>query len=346
MILGGKFCAIGAGVPFPTMGILYGNLVDEMNDVTCEATSTGTADQYRAQVSAKVLQLLYLGITAFFLVYGYLAFWSLASQRLAQRIQTKYFSTLLRQDLEFFDKRRAGEILSRLSGAIQAIQAGTSEKVGIFMASASFLITAYVVGFFKYTVLTGMLIYLIPTMIGSSLVCGYFSKKHGSEMSDSIDAASSIASEALSHVAVVHAFGAEDRLGSRFAKHMSEAKVSGIKKSISVGAQSGFLYFLAFSANALAFWQGTKSIASAYHQNGSVVTVGAIYIVVLLIVDGKSAFLFQTRYPFPILTVQSLYHDWSSGTSSADLWRRYHLFSEAKGRYGDQASNWFVCDRR
>ncbi|KAK9779561.1 putative Leptomycin B resistance protein pmd1 [Seiridium cardinale] len=287
LILAGTLCAIGAGVPFPLMGILYGNLVDNMNDATCEATSSGTADSYRDANNKKVLQLVYLGIGAFFLVYGYLLFWSLQSQRLSQRIQDKYFSVLLRQDAEFFDKRHAGEISSRLSGAIQAIQTGTSEKVGIFLSSISFLITAYVVGFIEYTKLTGMLIYLIPTMLFSSLICGYLTQKYGSQMSDAIDAASSIASEALNHVAVVHAFSAERPLGMKFTGHMSKARTWGIKKSVYIGAQSGFLYFLAFSANALAFWQGTKAIAAAHQQTGEAVTVGAIYTVVLLVVDGE-----------------------------------------------------------
>lgn len=281
----GVSCAIGAGVPFPLMGILYGNLVDNMNDATCQATSNGTSEEYSDQINAKVLQLVYLGIGAFFLVYGYLLFWSLASQRLSQRIQAKYFSVLIRQDAEFFDLRSAGEISSRLSGAIQAIQAGTSEKVGILISSISFLITAYAVGFYKYTKLTAMLTYLIPTMLGSSYLCSYLSQKYGSQMSDAIDAASSTASEALNHVAVVHAFGAEKPLGQKFADNMTNARRWGIKKSVYVGAQSGFLYLLAFTANALAFWQGTKAIAAAYQQNGSAVTVGAVYTVVLLVVD-------------------------------------------------------------
>lgn len=282
----GMTCAIGAGVPFPLMGILYGNLVDNMNDATCEASSSGTADSYENEINQKVIQLVYLGIGAFFLVYGYLLFWSLASQRLSQRMQTKYFSILLRQDAEFFDKRHAGEISSRLSSAIQAIQAGTSEKVGIFVSSISFLITAYAVGFYEYTKLTGMLTYLIPTMLGSSFMCSYFSQKYGSQMSDAIDAASSVASEALNHVAVVHAFGANRPLGAKFNMYMSHAREWGIKKSVYIGAQSGFLYFLAFSANALAFWQGTMAIAAAYSQGDEDMSVGAIYTVVLLIVDG------------------------------------------------------------
>ncbi|KAF7524913.1 hypothetical protein G7054_g11278 [Neopestalotiopsis clavispora] len=284
MILG-VLCAVGAGVPFPLMGILYGNLVDNMNDATCEADSSGSSQQYSGEINAKVLQLVYLGIGAFFLVYGYLLFWSLASQRLSQRIQAKYFSLLLRQDAEFFDLRSAGEISSRLSGAIQAIQAGTSEKVGILISSIAFLITAYVIGFVKYTKLTAMLTYLIPTMLGSSYLCSYLSQKYGSQMGDAIDAASSTASEALNHVAVVHAFGAERPLGQKFAENMTNAKGWGTKKSIYVGAQSGFLYLLAFTANALAFWQGTKAIAEAYQQNGQAVSVGAVYTVVLLVVD-------------------------------------------------------------
>jgi hypothetical protein len=53
-----------------------------------------------------------------------------------------------------------------------------------------------------------------------------------------------------------------------------------------MAAQAGLLYFIAFSANGLAFWQGSRQIASAVESNTGGITVGATFTVILILVDG------------------------------------------------------------
>ncbi|TEA22709.1 ABC transporter 1 [Colletotrichum sidae] len=280
----GSITAAAAGVPFPLMGILFGQLIDDMNGATC-SNSTGDSAAYMAAVNDKVLQLVYISLGSFVLIYCYTTSWSMLSQRLAQRLREKYFQSLLRQEAGFFDNRQAGEVSSRLNSDIQTIQTGTSEKVGIFIATISFFITAYVIGFIKYAKLAGMLVSLVPAFLIMSIVCGRFIQKWTATMSDGIAKASSIASEALSHVAVVQAFGAGPRLEAKFSSHMMQAQKEGIKKATAAATQAGLLYFLAYSANALAYWQGSKAISESVAGNGDGTSVGDIYTVVFLIVD-------------------------------------------------------------
>ncbi|OLN95357.1 Leptomycin B resistance protein pmd1-like protein 4 [Colletotrichum chlorophyti] len=280
----GSITAVAAGVPFPLMGILFGQLIDDMNGATC-SSGIGDADAYQAAVNDKVLKLVYISLGSFVLIYCYTTSWSLLSQRLAQRFREKYFQSLLRQDVGFFESRQAGEVSSRLNSDIQTIQTGTSEKVGIFIATISFFVTAYVIGFIKYAKLAGMLVSLIPAYLLMSIICGGYVQKWTGAMSDGIAKASSIASEALSHVAVVQAFGAGPRLEAKFSSHMMVAQKEGIKKAVAAATQAGMLYFIAYSANALAYWQGSKAIAESVAGRGDGTSVGDIYTVVFLIVD-------------------------------------------------------------
>ncbi|KZL80314.1 abc multidrug transporter [Colletotrichum incanum] len=280
----GSITAAAAGVPFPLMGILFGQLIDDMNGATC-SEGVGDAGAYQAAVNDKVLKLVYISIGSFALIYCYTTSWSVLSQRLAQRFREKYFQSLLRQDVGFFESRQAGEVSSRLNSDIQTIQTGTSEKVGIFIATISFFITAYVIGFIKYAPLAGMLVSLIPAYLIASIVCGGYVQKWTGTMSDGMAKASSIASEALSHVAVVQAFGAGPRLEAKFSSHVMMAQKEGIKKAVAAASQAGLLYFIAYSANALAYWQGSKAIAASVAGTGNGTSVGDIYTVVFLIVD-------------------------------------------------------------
>ncbi|KAH7160618.1 P-loop containing nucleoside triphosphate hydrolase protein [Dactylonectria macrodidyma] len=270
------------------MGIIFGQLVNDLNDASCtegEQATDQSPGEIQASVNRKVLMLTYIAIASFILIYVYIMTWSIFSRRLETRLRDLYFMKILLQDAAFFDKRQAGEISSRLNSDIQAIQTGTSEKVGICMACTSFFVTGYVVAFIKNTKLAAMLICLIPAFLMLAGFGSYFSAKFSSNMSDKIASASSIASETLSNIPVVQAFGAGPRLEAIFTSRMAAAKKEGIKKAFVAAIQAGFLYFIAYAANALSFWQGSKMIVKAIANDGEGATVGDIYTVILLLVD-------------------------------------------------------------
>ncbi|TKW57652.1 Leptomycin B resistance protein pmd1 [Colletotrichum tanaceti] len=207
----GSITAAAAGVPFLLIGILFGQLIDDMNGATC-SEDIGDADAYLAAANKKVLKLVYISIGSFTLIY--------------------------------YQER--------------------PENVGIFIAAISLFITAYVIGFIKHAPLV---------------------QKWTGSLSDGTAKASSIASEALSHIAVDQAFGAGPRLESNFSSHVMVAQKEGIKKAVAAASQARLLYFIAYSANALAYCQGSKAIAASVFGTGNGTSVGDIYTVVFLIVD-------------------------------------------------------------
>jgi ABC-type multidrug transport system fused ATPase/permease subunit len=265
---------------------VFGQVVDSFNGVVCGDESTGSSSGAQSEINDKILLMVYLAIAIFALTYIHIVCWNLTSQRLAQRIRERYLRSLLKQDIAFFDKLQAGEVSSRLNGDVQAIETGTSEKVGVFLTCVSFCITAYVIAFIKDAKLAGMLISLIPAFLIMTLVGGHFVQKYSTQMADSFASASAIASEALSNIGLVHALGAERRLEERFQGLLSSAKREGIRKALAAAVQAGLLYFIAFSANALAYWQGSRKIADTVEFGGDS-TVGETYTVIFILVDGK-----------------------------------------------------------
>lgn len=291
MLVSGLVFAVASGVPFPLLGIIFGQLIDDFNSEECEAEASLSPEvqaSYQSDVNGKILYVLYLAIAQFGFMYIQLVCWSLGGARLAQRLREKYFRSLLRQEPSFFDELPSGEVSSRLNGDIQTIRSGTSEKVGICITSVSFFVTSYVVAFIKDAKLAGILVSLIPAYFLMSLVGGWFIEKYSGTMSDCFAAASSVASEGLSNVAVVHAFNANDRLESKFEIHLQKARNEGLKKALATGIQAGFMYFIAYAANALAFWQGSRTIANSIANNSTGGTsVGSIFTVIFILVDGE-----------------------------------------------------------
>ncbi|RDI83688.1 hypothetical protein Vi05172_g6260 [Venturia inaequalis] len=281
----GTICSIASGVPFPLIGILFGQLLDDFNAATCKTpdTTTGSGDQ--SDINGKILIIVYLAIAQFVLIYVHLSCWTLTGARLAQRLRERYLQNLLRQEPSFFDKLPPGEVASRLNGDIQAIRSGTSEKVGICISSLSFFVTAYVVAFIKDYRLAAMLVSLVPAYFLMSFVGSHYIEKYAGLMSDHAASAASIASEALSNIVVVQAFGANARLEKKFSESLEASKKQGLKKATAVGIQSGFLYFISYSANGLAFWQGSKRIADAIQDSSQGATVGSTFTVIFILVE-------------------------------------------------------------
>ncbi|PQE11438.1 leptomycin B resistance pmd1 protein [Rutstroemia sp. NJR-2017a WRK4] len=296
LLIVGFISSIASGVPFPILGILFGQLVDDLNSTSCSTSATTDTSSITNGVRTKVLDVIYVTIANFVLIYVHTGCWSLLGERLVRRLRRTYLNVLLRQEVAFFDKLPSGEVASRLDVDLQTIQTGTSEKVGIFIASISYFVASYVVAFIKSATLAGMLISLVPAFLLMALVGGHFTQKYASRVSDHVAAATAIASAGLSNMPLVQAMGASSRLEAVYAKHIGLAQKEGMKKAFVASVQLGCLYFIAYSANALAFWQGSREIASSVDKNGSNTTIGAVYTVIFLLVD--SSFIVSQIAPF------------------------------------------------
>ncbi|KAL3420277.1 ABC multidrug transporter [Phlyctema vagabunda] len=287
--IGVIFAAV-AGTPFPLMAILFGELVDQLNGATCAAEGKTSNDptRYTSQVHSRILMMVYIASGAFVAIYVYTLTWGIISQRLAQRLRRQYFAALLRQPPSYIETHtNAGEVSSRLHGDITAVQAGTAEKAGIFIATISFCITAFTVGFLKQSRLAGMLFSMVPCFLLSSLLGSRYARKYSLRIASSMSTASSLASECITNISVVHAFGAGSRLEARFAELASSARQAGIQKSYISGIQTGLLYFVAYSGNAIAFWQGSRFIADSVSAPRNGTTMGDVYTVILVLVDAS-----------------------------------------------------------
>ncbi|KAI5858195.1 leptomycin B resistance protein pmd1 [Durotheca rogersii] len=280
----GLVCAIAAGIPYPLMGILFGELLDNLNSATCSVDANLDASGYQDTINGIIVQLVSIAAAQFVLIYCHSVCWNIQSQRLMHRLRDRYFKHLLRQEPSFFNNRHAGEVSARLDEEFTAIQTGTSEKVGRMIGQLSFFVTAYIVSFIKQPVLAGILVSLVPAFLLMTVTGSHFFKKFAGKSAESFASGSSIASEALSHISVVQAFGAGPRLEAKFARHIALARKFGIKKALVAGTQAGLLYFIAYSSNALAYWQGSRMISDALNGKGNT-TVGQVYTVVFLLVD-------------------------------------------------------------
>ncbi|OGE56376.1 hypothetical protein PENARI_c003G08092 [Penicillium arizonense] len=295
LIVTAVFFAVAAGIPFPLLGIVFGDLINDLNTATCVPSETSNTD-VTGSVRTKVLYVIYITIANFCFIYIHCSCWSLISERIARRYRRRYFESVIRQETGYIESLPAGDVVSRLVGDIEVVQSGTSEKVGLVISTVSYFVTSYVVAFIKVPQIAGMLMSVVPCFFAMTYVGGYYIKKYGGLISQRANAATSIASSSLSHLMLVHAFNAHDRLEKLFADYLSESRIDALKKAATHACQLGFLYFVAYSANALAFWEGARLIADSVEAGGTGVSVGAVYTVIFVLID--ASFILSQVAPF------------------------------------------------
>lgn len=154
-IIGSVGATIAGGV-FPAWGIVFAEMIgllfyptlpcDESISLTygydsCEAYYAATANTMQ-ELSFEIA-LYWVGIIVACLVGNLLVFWGFgyATERINRRIRDMTFSSLMRQEVAFFDKRSVGSITSQLQDDAAFIFAFSGEPVRTLVINLSSVVT-------------------------------------------------------------------------------------------------------------------------------------------------------------------------------------------------------------
>lgn len=198
--------------------------------------------------------------------------------RLSSAIRLHYLQTLFGQSIHVLDTMPPGYAVGTITSTSNVLQLGISEKLGVFLEYTALIIAAIVVSFSRnwelaLVTFSGVVFIMITICILLPLTLKGYRNQSTSEAK-----ASAIASEALSSIRMIMAYGAEKRTASRYAEVIEEGKTHAQYISPLLSAQFALIFLGAFSSFGLAFWYGTRLLV-----NGRLDDVGTIIIVLLCI---------------------------------------------------------------
>ncbi|KAK0524693.1 hypothetical protein OC842_005753 [Tilletia horrida] len=204
----------------------------------------------------------------FVFIYIYKCCWSCFGERLVRKP--------FRQDMAYLDQSRPGEVNSRLSTDLLTIQTGTNETCVIFISSLSYFITSYNIAFVKLPTLAAQPLALLPAFHGI---------QPSSTASSHLAHANCLGTEAFSDLPSVPAFAPSANLSYIYEKHLELAHKAGTLRAAIAALQMGSPLFVGYSANALAFFSGSRIISA--QSDSSTGTVGNVYTVIFLLLDAS-----------------------------------------------------------
>ncbi|CAD6184877.1 unnamed protein product [Caenorhabditis auriculariae] len=171
-----------------------------------------------------------------------------ATALVSRQIRMDLFSSLVNQDIAFFDVNKSGEMVSRLTSDCQTISSTVSTNLNVFLRNGVMLVGALVYMFFMSWRLAMVTFIAVPFIGFITKWYGTYYDKISEKMQDTIAKANQMAEEVLSTMRTVRSFASEKREAKRFEKHLNSTLHVNKKRSI---AYMGYTWTNEFFDNAL-----------------------------------------------------------------------------------------------
>ncbi|XP_078518904.1 mitochondrial potassium channel ATP-binding subunit isoform X1 [Lissotriton helveticus] len=186
--------------------LMLGSLVNVVSGFTREH-----AGNYLREMKEPALKLLSLYGLQGLLTCGYIILLSRVGERIAARMRKELFSSLLRQDVAFFDSHKTGHLVNRLTSDVQEFKSSfklvISQGLRSITQTAGCFISLYLIS----PKLTTLMVVVVPTLVAAGALIGSFLRKLSRRAQEQVARATGVADEALGNVRTVRAFAMEEK---------------------------------------------------------------------------------------------------------------------------------------
>ncbi|KAK9876550.1 hypothetical protein WA026_013923 [Henosepilachna vigintioctopunctata] len=136
---------------------------------------------------------------------------SASGYRMTQALRKNVFSSILRQEQGWFDKRSTGELVNRLSSDTQIVGQALSSNISDGLRSVAMVCAGTAMMFYTSSELALVGLSIVPPVAGVAIIYGRFVRKITKTVQDNLAESTKIAEERISNVKTVKSFGHEFR---------------------------------------------------------------------------------------------------------------------------------------
>ncbi|MEQ9658790.1 ABC transporter transmembrane domain-containing protein, partial [Fulvivirga sp.] len=215
--------------------------------------------------------LFFQSIFSFFRVYLF----AQVSERSMADVRKAVFSQMVMLPTTFFDSRRIGELISRITSDVSMLQDTFSTTLAELFRQIATLIIGVGIIFYIAPKLTLFMLATFPVLVLSALVFGKSIRKLSKATQDKLAEANTVVEETLQAINVVKAFTNEIFEKKRYAKSLDEVVNIALKTATYRGAFISFVIFALFGGIVAVMWYGATLVES------SAMTVGDLLSFVL-----------------------------------------------------------------
>eukprot|EP01132_Coremiostelium_polycephalum_P009172 gene9172-11241_t len=252
----------------PESGILAGALLLSFIDI-----GLGLAVPL---VSANIFDLLYSGksgdistvILTFALIiigmlivqffYGILL--ALAGHKIIARLRKEMFSSILKQDMNFFNERKTGELMSRLASDVSSVRSIISDSIPHMITQTATILGSLIMIFIISWKLSLVVLSPLPVLLVSSHFYGNYIETISIKVQDALAEAATHAAETLFNIKTVRWFSAEEKENAKFARLIHISYKIALRMTIWNGIYSSTSGIFEQLSIFILLWYGTSLV--------------------------------------------------------------------------------------
>ncbi|ORC92776.1 putative ATP-binding cassette protein subfamily B, member 2 [Trypanosoma theileri] len=234
MILG-SIAAFANGMSTPVFMFVYGQM-------TYRAFLSDPKDIARQFAMAVVI----LGSCTSVLVATQNICWSLTAAKIVSRLKIRFFDAVLRQEIDWHDKHKPGELVSRMISDTYTIQNGIGEKIGTGIMNLGMGVFGFFFALIACWEITLLLLGILP--IGG-IVAGVMMvivNRYASRAREHYSSAASLSTEVMKNIKTTQIFNREEYEVDRFSSFLMQSRKTGVKKQVLIGLTTGLITALIY----------------------------------------------------------------------------------------------------
>ena len=212
--------------------------------------------------SLNSLALLLVGI--FLLQAGFNALQSYLLSYIGERIvydlRTSLYRQLQQLSLDFYAKRRVGDVVSRLTSDVTQMRAMLTTNLTQLLSQVLTLIGSIAIVLTLNASLALFILALLPALIAVAAVFGRRVQQISRQVQDQLAGATVVAEEGLQGIRVVKSFGREEYETRRYQDAANETFRASLRVAVFQSLFTALLMFLGFSSIAAIMWYGGREV--------------------------------------------------------------------------------------
>ncbi|RPA69768.1 ATP-binding cassette domain-containing protein [Cyclobacteriaceae bacterium YHN15] len=220
------------------------------------------------------IAMILLGILLVQSIFSFFRVWLFAkvSERSMRDIRIALYNQLVQLPMTFFDKRRTGELISRITADVSMLQDTFSVTLAELFRQIITLIAGVVFLMVTTPKLTLFMLATFPILIIIAMIFGKFIRKLSKQTQDELAAANVIVEETLHSIITVKSFVGEEYESNRYRKGLNKVVEVALKAAGFRGAFISFIIFALFGGIVAVMWYGATLVASGDMSIGDLVS--------------------------------------------------------------------------
>jgi ATP-binding cassette subfamily B protein len=235
-----------------TTNILFPKLIGEIVAVI-EGKSSYTINQV-------VLVLIGILILQSLFSFGRIYFFSIVSEKSMADIRRTVYSKIISLPVSFFEQRRVGELMSRITADVQALQDVLAFTLAELFRSLATVVVGIIIICFISWKLTIFMLATFPVAIVVAMIFGRYIRKLSKIAQDELASANIIVEETLHSINVVKAFTNESLEVDRYGNALSKVIAAALKAGRFRGGFVSFIIFALFGGIVGVVWYGASLV--------------------------------------------------------------------------------------